>query len=231
MKKLTVLFLTLTLCGTILAGCGSSKSDNAAETDTTETAGADTSADNASDKKEGSDESASAEEELLTGLHHITIDVQDYGTITLELDADEAPISVTNFVNLAEEGFYDGLTFHRIISGFMIQGGGFNEQMQQKQPNPPIKNEADNGLLNKRGTISMARTADKDSATSQFFLNVADNAFLDHGQRDFGYAVFGKIVKGMDVADKISQVPTHDVGPYQNVPSKPVVILSAKVLP
>ena len=105
------------------------------------------------------------------------------------------------------------------------------EQMQQKQPNPPIKNEADNGLLNKRGTISMARTADKDSATSQFFLNVADNAFLDHGQRDFGYAVFGKIVKGMDVADKISQVPTHDVGPYQNVPSKPVVILSAKVLP
>ena len=126
MKKLTVLFLTLALCGTMLAGCGSSKSDNAAETDTTETAetaGADTSADNASDKKEGSDESASAEEELLTGLHHITIDVQDYGTITLELDADEAPISVTNFVNLAEEGFYDGLTFHRIISGFMIQGG------------------------------------------------------------------------------------------------------------
>ena len=126
MKKLTVLFLTLALCGTMLAGCGSSKSDNAAETDTTETAetaGADTSADNASDKKEGSDESASAEEELLTGLHHITIDVQDYGTITLELDADEAPISVTNFVNLAEEGFYDGLTFHRVIEGFMIQGG------------------------------------------------------------------------------------------------------------
>ena len=115
MKKLTVLFLTLALCGTMLAGCGSSKSDSAAETDTTETAetaGADTSADNASDKKDGSDESASAEEELLTGLHHITIDVQDYGTITLELDADEAPISVTNFVNLAEEGFYDGLTFH-----------------------------------------------------------------------------------------------------------------------
>ena len=107
----------------------------------------------------------------------------------------------------------------------------YNEQMQQKQPNPPIKNEADNGLLNTRGTIAMARTADKDSATSQFFINVADNAFLDHGQRDFGYAVFGKVVKGMDVADKISQVQTHDVGPYQNVPSKPVVILSAKVLP
>ena len=113
----------------------------------------------------------------------------------------------------------------------MIQGGGFTEQMQQKKPNPPIKNEADNGLRNTRGTIAMARTADKDSAPSQFFINVADNAFLDHGQRDFGYAVFGKVVKGMDIADKISQVPTHDVGPYQNVPSKPVVILSAKVLP
>ncbi|VEC83803.1 peptidyl-prolyl cis-trans isomerase A [Raoultella ornithinolytica] len=103
--------------------------------------------------------------------------------------------------------------------------------MQQKQPNPPIKNEADNGLRNTRGTIAMARTADQDSATSQFFINIADNAFLDHGQRDFGYAVFGKVVKGMDVADKISQVQTHNVGPYQNVPSKPVVILSAKVLP
>ena len=105
------------------------------------------------------------------------------------------------------------------------------EQMQQKQPNPPIKNEADNGLRNTRGTIAMARTADQDSATSQFFINIADNAFLDHGQRDFGYAVFGKVVKGMDVADKISQVPTHNVGPYQNVPSKPIVILSATVLP
>lgn len=113
----------------------------------------------------------------------------------------------------------------------MVQGGGFNEQMQQKQPNPPIKNEADNGLRNTRGTIAMARTADQDSATSQFFINVADNAFLDHGQRDFGYAVFGKVVKGMDVADKISRVQTHNVGPYQNVPTKPVVILSAKVLP
>ena len=146
------------------------------------------------------------------------------GNIELELDKQKAPVSVQNFVDYVNSGFYNNTTFHRVIPGFMIQGGGFNEQMQQKQPNPPIKNEADN-------TISMARTADKDSATSQFFLNVADNAFLDHGQRDFGYAVFGKIVKGMDVADKISQVPTHDVGPYQNVPSKPVVILSAKVLP
>ncbi|MDU5502256.1 MAG: peptidylprolyl isomerase [Enterobacter sp.] len=125
------------------------------------------------------------------------------GNIELELNSQKAPVSVKNFLDYVNSGFYNNTTFHRVIPG----------------------------LLNKRGTISMARTADKDSATSQFFLNVADNAFLDHGQRDFGYAVFGKIVKGMDVADKISQVPTHDVGPYQNVPSKPVVILSAKVLP
>lgn len=113
----------------------------------------------------------------------------------------------------------------------MVQGGGFTADMQQKSTNAPIKNEADNGLLNKRGTISMARTADKDSATSQFFINVADNAFLDHGQRDFGYAVFGKVVKGLDVADKIAQAQSHNVGPYQNVPMKPITILSAKVLP
>ncbi len=153
------------------------------------------------------------------------------GNIELELDNQKAPVSVKNFVDYVNSGFYNNTIFHRVIPGFMVQGGGFNEQMQQKPTNPPIKNEADNGLRNTRGTISMARTADKDSATSQFFLNVADNAFLDHGQRDFGYAVFGKVVKGMDVADKIAQVPTHDVGPYQNVPSKPIVILSAKVLP
>ncbi|WP_025766482.1 peptidylprolyl isomerase A, partial [Shigella flexneri] len=141
------------------------------------------------------------------------------GNIELELDKQKAPVSVQNFVDYVNSGFYNNTTFHRVIPGFMIQGGGFTEQMQQKKPNPPIKNEADNGLRNTRGTIAMARTADKDSATSQFFINVADNAFLDHGQRDFGYAVFGKVVKGMDVADKISQVPTHDVGPYQNVPS------------
>lgn len=153
------------------------------------------------------------------------------GNIELELDAQKAPVSVKNFVDYVNSGYYDNTTFHRVIPGFMIQGGGFTAEMQQKQPNPPIKNEADNGLRNTRGTISMARTADKDSATSQFFINVADNAFLDHGQRDFGYAVFGKVVKGMDVADKIAQVQSHNVGPYQNVPTKPIVILSAKVQP
>lgn len=153
------------------------------------------------------------------------------GNIELVLDSEKAPVTVKNFVDYVNNGFYNNTIFHRVIPGFMIQGGGFNVDMTQKSTNPPIKNEADNGLRNTRGSIAMARTADKDSATSQFFINVADNAFLNHGQRDYGYAVFGKVVKGMDVADKIAQVPTHNVGPYQNVPSKPVVILSAKVLP
>ncbi len=153
------------------------------------------------------------------------------GNIELELDNQKAPVSVKNFVDYVNNGFYNNTVFHRVIPGFMVQGGGFTADMNQKPTVAPIKNEADNGLRNTRGTISMARTADKDSATSQFFLNVADNAFLDHGQRDFGYAVFGKIVKGMDVVDKIAQAPTHDVGPYQNVPTKPIVIQSAKVLP
>lgn len=153
------------------------------------------------------------------------------GNIELALDNQKAPVSVKNFVEYVNSGFYNGTTFHRVIPGFMVQGGGFVDEMKQKATNPPIKNEADNGLRNVRGTIAMARTAEKDSATSQFFINVADNAFLDHGQRDFGYAVFGKVVKGMDVADKISQVQTSNVGPYQNVPSKPIVIKSAKVLP
>jgi len=153
------------------------------------------------------------------------------GNIELELDNAKAPVSVKNFVDYVQSGYYNNTIFHRVIPGFMVQGGGFTADMQQKLTNAPIKNEADNGLRNVRGTISMARTADKDSATSQFFLNVADNAFLDHGQRDFGYAVFGKVIKGMDVVDKISQVKTDNVGPYQNVPTTPVVILSAKVLP
>ncbi|WP_034917564.1 MULTISPECIES: peptidylprolyl isomerase A [Erwinia] len=153
------------------------------------------------------------------------------GNIELELNDQKAPVSTKNFIDYVNSGFYNNTTFHRVIPGFMVQGGGFTTDMQQKPTNAPIKNEADNGLLNKRGTVSMARTASKDSATSQFFINVTDNAFLDHGQRDFGYAVFGKVVKGQEIADKISQVQTQNVGPYQNVPVKPVLILSAKVLP
>ncbi|MDE9446081.1 peptidylprolyl isomerase A [Xenorhabdus bovienii] len=157
--------------------------------------------------------------------------VTSAGEIELALDSNKAPITTKNFIEYVNEGFYNNTIFHRIIPGFMVQGGGFTKDMKQKVTKALIKNEADNGLRNLRGTIAMARTADKDSATSQFFINVTDNAFLDHGQRDFGYAVFGKVVKGMDVVDKMSQVKTENVGPYQNVPVKPIVILSAKVAP
>ncbi|CDG22837.1 Peptidyl-prolyl cis-trans isomerase A [Xenorhabdus poinarii G6] len=157
--------------------------------------------------------------------------VTSAGEIELELDSNKAPMTTKNFVEYVNEGFYNNTIFHRVIPGFMIQGGGFTKEMKQKPTRAPIKNEADNGLRNLRGTIAMARTADKDSATSQFFINVTDNAFLDHGQRDFGYAVFGKVVKGMDVVDKIAQAKTENVGPYQNVPVKPIVILSANIEP
>lgn len=156
--------------------------------------------------------------------------VTSAGNIELELNDKKAPVTTENFLQYVNEGYYNGTTFHRVIPGFMIQGGGFNKAFQQKQTRAPVKNEADNGLRNLRGTISMARTANKDSATSQFFINIADNAFLDHGQRDFGYAVFGKVVKGMDVVDKISKVKTENVGPYQNVPVEPISIISAEVI-
>lgn len=152
------------------------------------------------------------------------------GEIEVELDADKAPVSVKNFLDYVDAGFYNGTVFHRVIPGFMIQGGGFDTDMSQKETREPIKNEADNGLRNLRGTLAMARTQAVNSATSQFFINHNDNAFLDHGSRDFGYAVFGKVVRGMDVVDQIANVPTGNRGMYQNVPLQPVVILSAKRL-
>ncbi len=152
----------------------------------------------------------------------------NYGDIKLELLAAEAPITVENFLQYVDEGFFDGTIFHRVIPGFMIQGGGFTETMEQKKTRAPIKNEADNGLKNLRGTLSMARTAAVDSATTQFFINVADNDFLDHGSRDFGYAVFAKVAEGMDVIDRIAKVTTGSRGGHQNVPVDAVVILSAK---
>jgi peptidyl-prolyl cis-trans isomerase A (cyclophilin A) len=149
------------------------------------------------------------------------------GDIDIELFADKAPISVSNFLAYVEAGFFDGTIFHRVIPGFMAQGGGFTEKMQQKPTRAPIANEATNGLKNERGTLAMARTSDINSATAQFFINVKDNDFLNHG-RDFGYAVFGRVSAGMDVVDKIVGVPTTTVGPFQNVPATPVVIKSAK---
>ncbi len=149
------------------------------------------------------------------------------GTITLELDETKAPATVENFVKYAESGFYDDTIFHRVIDGFMIQGGGFTRDMNQKDTDSPIRNEAMNGLKNDRGTIAMARTMVVDSATSQFFINLVDNDFLNFSAptaQGFGYAVFGKVVDGMEVVDKIAKVRTGFSGPHQNVPAEPIVI-------
>lgn len=152
------------------------------------------------------------------------------GEIELELEAEKAPISVENFLGYVDSGFYDGTVFHRVIPGFMVQGGGFGEGLNQKPTKAPIKNEADNGLHNVRGTVAMARTQNVNSATSQFFINHRDNDFLDHGSRDFGYAVFAKVVRGMEVVDQIAQVPTGNRAMMQNVPLTPVKIITAKKL-
>jgi peptidyl-prolyl cis-trans isomerase A (cyclophilin A) len=153
------------------------------------------------------------------------------GEIQVELEAERAPLTVRNFLAYADEGFYDGTVFHRVIDGFMIQGGGFGTDMRQKQTHDPIKNEADNGLKNARGTLAMARTSVVDSATAQFFINLVDNDALNHGQRDFGYAVFGRVVGGVDVVDAIAKAPTGRSGGYQDVPVEQVVIESIKRAP
>ena len=156
----------------------------------------------------------------------------NYGTIVLELDADKAPQTVANFLQYARDGFYDGTIFHRVINGFMIQGGGMQAGMVEKQTRDSIKNEADNGLTNTRGTIAMARTPDPHSASAQFFINVADNDFLNFRaptQDGWGYCVFGKVVEGMDVVDKIKGVPTGNKGYHQDVPIEDVVIESVEV--
>lgn len=150
-----------------------------------------------------------------------------HGDITLEFFPEQAPVTVENFLQYVDDGFFDGTVFHRVIPGFVIQGGGFDEQMNQRQTRAPIKNEADNGLRNQRGTLSMARTQQVDSATSQFFINLADNAFLDHGERDFGYAVFAQVSEGMDVIDQIAAVPTGSHGMHRDVPTEPVVVRRA----
>jgi len=156
------------------------------------------------------------------------------GDIVIELYPDKAPVTVENFLAYVDSKFYDGTIFHRVIKGFMIQGGGLTPEMKEKgTKRPPIKNEADNGLKNLRGTLAMARTADINSATCQFFINLVDNAFLDHVPGDpakFGYAVFGKVIKGMEVVDAIASVPTTTKGMYRDVPVEPVVIISVSRL-
>jgi len=151
------------------------------------------------------------------------------GDIRIELMTEEAPVTTENFRRYVEDGFYDDTIFHRVIPGFVIQGGGHTEDMSRKPTRDPITNEADNGVKNLRGTLSMARTQDKDSATSQFFINLKDNAFLDHGSRDFGYAVFAKVADDMDVVDKIAAVETGNRGGHSDVPVEPVKIVSARL--
>jgi len=153
------------------------------------------------------------------------------GPITIELDKAKAPVSVENFVKYVESGHYNGTIFHRVIDGFMIQGGGFDKDMRQKSTNAPIRNEADNGLKNDKYTVAMARTQVPDSATAQFFINVKDNAFLNHTAKNvqgWGYAVFGKVVEGQDTVDKIKKVPTGNARGMGDVPLEPVVIEKAE---
>ena len=154
------------------------------------------------------------------------------GTITLELYPDKAPKTVENFLQYVRDGHYKGTIFHRVIPGFMIQGGGFNVDFVQKKTQAPIQNEAGNGLKNDTGTVAMARTSDPHSATAQFFINVSDNQALNFAPGNPGYAVFGKVIKGMDAVNKIAAVETGPgMPPHQNVPRKPIVIEDAKMLP
>nr|WP_265089979.1 peptidylprolyl isomerase [Psychrobacter aquimaris] len=155
------------------------------------------------------------------------------GAIVIELNEEKAPKTVENFLNYVKSGQYDGTIFHRIIDGFMIQGGGMDAEMNEKPTNAPIENEADNGLKNDKGTIAMARTQDPHSATSQFFINVKDNDFLNHSGKNmqgWGYTVFGKVTSGMDVIEKMRGVPTGRFGMHADVPKEPVVINSATII-
>ena len=171
-------------------------------------------------------------EETAKGNPKVVLDTSK-GEIVIELFADRAPETVQNFLAYVDAEFYDGTIFHRVIPNFMIQGGGFTADMNQKTTNAPIENEADNGLKNERGTIAMARTSDPHSATGQFFINSVDNDFLNHKSKTtqgWGYAVFGKVVEGMAVVDAISAVKTKTRGMYQDVPAEAVVINSARRL-
>jgi cyclophilin family peptidyl-prolyl cis-trans isomerase len=204
-----------------LAGC---KQDQTTQNDTA----ADTKEVSEEEKTSESSDEVSSDDKAAEnkGENPVVIIKTSKGDIKIELDKENAPISVDNFLTYVEDGFYDGTIFHRVIKNFMVQGGGFTPDMQQKPTNAQIKNEADNGLKNERGTIAMARTGVVDSATSQFFINHADNTFLDHGIKDYGYAVFGKVVDGMDVVDVIAVVQT---GPG-DVPNEHVVIESITVV-
>ena len=176
-----------------------------------------------------SGDAASAAEKAPAANPKVTLETS-LGTIVLELDRAKAPISVENFLKYVRSGHYAGTIFHRVIQRFMIQGGGFDAQMGQKEVGAPIENEAKNGLKNDKGTIAMARTGDPNSATSQFFINTVNNDGLNRPKPDgYGYAVFGHVIKGMDVVEKIEKVKTTTKGPYQDVPAEPVFIVKASI--
>lgn len=177
------------------------------------------------------EESEAMETQDPTNANPVAVIHTSLGDIRLELFADQAPISVENFIAYAEDGFYDGTIFHRVISHFMIQGGGMTPDLKPKPTAEPIKNEAANGISNARGTIAMARTSAPDSATSQFFINVQDNPNLDKNPTSAGYAVFGQVIEGMDVVDEIRFVETSSQPPYHDVPVEPVTIESVEIIP
>jgi peptidyl-prolyl cis-trans isomerase B (cyclophilin B) len=176
---------------------------------------------------------ASTQPTTKQGKHPMVKLHTNHGVITLQLDAEKAPVTVQNFLDYVNSGFYNGTVFHRVIDGFMIQGGGFEAGMKQKKTNDPIKNEADNGLGNEAYTIAMARTNDPHSATAQFFINVKNNSFLNHtapNSQGWGYCVFGKVVEGQEVVDAIKKVKTGNSGFHQDVPKEDVVITKAEVV-
>jgi cyclophilin family peptidyl-prolyl cis-trans isomerase len=236
--QLALLFSALLLLG-LVSGCGADGTGSG--TDPTETgsgagttAGASPEAPATGADDAGGDPGTTTERSPGMGEANPRVALKtSKGDITLELDPAKAPATVENFLSYARDGFYDGTIFHRVIPNFMIQGGGFTPDMEQKPTNPTIKNEAGNGLKNSRGTIAMARTQVVDSASSQFFINTVDNASLDHRDESpggFGYAVFGRVIEGMETVDAISAVPTTNRGFFQDVPAEPVVIEQVTVL-
>lgn len=177
---------------------------------------------------------ANAEDKKNMSLNQVVKIETSLGNITVEIDAEKAPLSAKNFLDYVNSGFYDGTIFHRVIPDFMAQGGGFDTDFKQKSVKASIKNEADNGLKNTRGTLAMARTPDPDSATAQFFINLKNNSFLDFKSKTpqgWGYAVFGRVLEGMEVVDKIAEQPTGSHGPHQDVPKTQIVINKATVVP
>lgn len=227
MNQLLKLGLIFTLLATLMTGCqDQSGTPDQAQTDT---APAKTVAD--ATPAEASEPATQTETQATTDGNPVIVITTSMGSMTVELWADEAPVTVENFLSYVDEGFFDDLTFHRVIPGFMIQGGGFDFYMGEKSTREPIVNEASADLRNDRGTIAMARTSVVDSATSQFFINLVDNDFLNHvssAPNEFGYAVFGEVIDGMEVAEEIAVVPTTNRRGHQNVPVDPVVIESIR---